>query len=56
MLFEAKPGVRRIMEVDVTIRQQIAALDTAVHEELGKLDRKDRRPRPAARRPICEAA
>lgn len=31
---------RRLMELDVKIRQQIAALDTAIHEELGKLDRK----------------
>ena len=31
---------RRIMEVDVRITQQVAALDAAIHAELGKLDRK----------------
>lgn len=30
----------RHMDFDIKIRQKIAALDTAIHEELGKLDRK----------------
>jgi hypothetical protein len=37
---EIRTNDRRIMEVDVRLTQQIAVLDAAVHEELGKLDRR----------------